>query len=150
MATHSSVLAWRIPGTGELGGLPSMGSHRVGHDWSNLAEAAVTMTYMRDAKRDTNVKNSLLDSVGEGKGGIIWENSIKTYIIICVTDHQSRFDAWDRVLSVGALEWPWVMWWGGRWEGGSGWGTHVHPWLIHVNVWQKPLQYCKVINLQLK
>ena len=42
------------------------------------------------------------------------------------------------------------MRWGGRWEGGSGWGTHVHPWLIHVNVWQKPLQYCKVISLQLK
>ena len=40
MATHSSVLALRIPGTGEPGGLPSMGSHRVGHDWSNLAEAA--------------------------------------------------------------------------------------------------------------
>ena len=38
---------------------------------------------------------------------------------------------------------------GGRWEGGSGWGTHVNPWLIHVNVWQKPLQYCKVISLQL-
>ena len=37
---------------------------------------------------------------------------------------------------------------GGRWEGGSGWGTHVNPWLIHVNVWQKPLQYCKVISLQ--
>ena len=37
MATHSSVLAWRIPGTGEPDGLPSMGSHRVGHDWSNLA-----------------------------------------------------------------------------------------------------------------
>ena len=35
-------------------------------------------------------------------------------------------------------------------EGGSGWGTHVHPWLIHVNVWQKPPQYFKVINLQLK
>ena len=40
MATHSSVLAWRIPGTGEFGGLPSMGSHRVGHDWSHLAAAA--------------------------------------------------------------------------------------------------------------
>ena len=40
MATHSSVLAWRIPGTGEPGGLLSMGSHRVGHDWSNLAAAA--------------------------------------------------------------------------------------------------------------
>ena len=34
--------------------------------------------------------------------------------------------------------------------GGSGWGTHVHPWLIHVDVWQKPLQYYKVIGLQLK
>ena len=40
MATHSSVLAWRIPGMEEPGGLPSMGSHRVGHDWSNLAAAA--------------------------------------------------------------------------------------------------------------
>ena len=40
MATHSSVLAWRIPGTGELGGLPSMGSNRVRHNWSNLAAAA--------------------------------------------------------------------------------------------------------------
>ena len=40
MATHSSILAWRIPGTGEPGGPPSMGSHRVGHDWSDLAAAA--------------------------------------------------------------------------------------------------------------
>ena len=40
MATHSSVLAWRIPGTGSLMGLPSMGLHRVGHDWSDLAAAA--------------------------------------------------------------------------------------------------------------
>ena len=40
METHSSILAWRIPGMGEPGGLPSMGSHRVGHDWSNLAAAA--------------------------------------------------------------------------------------------------------------
>ena len=49
-----------------------------------------------------------------------------------------------QVLRVGALGRP-----GGRWEGGSGWGTHVNPWLIHVNVWQKPLQYCKLISLQL-
>ena len=40
MATHSSVLAWRIPGVGEPGGLPSMGLHRVRHDWSDLAAAA--------------------------------------------------------------------------------------------------------------
>ena len=54
-----------------------------------------------------------------------------------------------QVLGAGALGWPRGMGKGGRWEGGSGWGTYVHPWLIHVNVWQKPLQYCKIISLQL-
>ena len=43
MATHSSVLAWRIPGTAEPGGLPSMGSHRVRHDRSDLAAAAASL-----------------------------------------------------------------------------------------------------------
>ena len=54
-----------------------------------------------------------------------------------------------QVLGAGALGRPRVIRWGGRLEGGSGWGTHVNPWLIHVNVWQKPLQYCKVISLKL-
>ena len=40
LATNSSVLAWRIPGTGEPGGLPSMGSHRVGHDWSDSSSSS--------------------------------------------------------------------------------------------------------------
>ena len=43
MATHSSILAWRIPGMGEPDGLPSMGSHRVGHNWSDLAAAAAAL-----------------------------------------------------------------------------------------------------------
>ena len=54
-----------------------------------------------------------------------------------------------QVLRAGALGRPRGIGWRGRWEGGSGWGTHVNLWLIHVNVWQKPLQYCKVISLQL-
>ena len=54
-----------------------------------------------------------------------------------------------QVLRAGALGCPRGMGWGGRREGGLGWGTHVNPWLIHVNVWQKPLQYYKVISLQL-
>ena len=54
-----------------------------------------------------------------------------------------------QVLGAGVLGRPRGMGWGGRWEGGSGWGTHVNPWLIHINVWQKSLQYCKVISLQL-
>ena len=55
-----------------------------------------------------------------------------------------------QVFRAGTLGRPRGIGWGGMWEGGSGWGTHVNPWLIHVNVWQKPLQYCKVISLQLK
>ena len=77
------------------------------------------------------------------------ENSIKTCILSRVKQstspgwmHETRTRAWctgktqrDRVeREVG---------------GGSEWGTHVNPWLIHVHVWQKPLQYCKVISLQL-
>ena len=54
-----------------------------------------------------------------------------------------------QVLGPGALGRPRGIGRRGSWEGGSGWGTHVNPWLIHVNVWQKPLQYCKVISLQL-
>ena len=72
---------------------------------------------------------------------------------------QVYYQGWNRspaqvgcmrqVRGAGALGRPRGMGWRGRWEGGSGWGTHVDPWLIHVNVWQKPLQYCKVISLQL-
>ena len=54
-----------------------------------------------------------------------------------------------QVLRAGALGRPRGIGWGGRWEGGPGWGTHVNLWLIHANVWQKPLQYCKVISFQL-
>ena len=61
----------------------------------------------------------------------------------------AHFGCMRQVLWAGALGRPRGMEWGERWEGGSGWGIHVNPWLIHVNVFQKPLQYCKVISLQL-
>ena len=54
-----------------------------------------------------------------------------------------------QVLGPGALGRPRGIGWRGRWEGGLGWGIHVTPWLIHVNVWQNPLQCCEVIRLQL-
>ena len=53
MATHSSVLAWRIPGTGEPGGLRSMGSHRVRHDWSDLAVAVAALLKPQVMERAT-------------------------------------------------------------------------------------------------
>ena len=49
---------------------------------------------MQNRKRDTDVQNRLLDSVGEGKGGMFWENSM--YIIYGETGHQPRWDAWDK------------------------------------------------------
>ena len=56
MATHSSVLAWRIPRMAEPGGLPSLGSHRVGHDWSNLAAAAIMLfeTFLLQVQNTTS------------------------------------------------------------------------------------------------
>ena len=76
MATHSSVLAWRIPGTGEPGRLPSMGSHRVGHDWSDLAAAAAGKVggrgwdgWMASLTQRTWIwANS---RVGEGQGSLV-------------------------------------------------------------------------------
>ena len=48
-----------------------------------------------------------------------------------------------QALGPGALGKPRGIGWRGMWEGGSGWGTHVNPWLLHFNVWQNPLQYKK-------
>ena len=92
--------------------------------------------YVRQQKRHRCIEQSFglcgrrrgWDDLGE------WHWNM--YIIICETNHQSRFDAWYRVLRAGALGWPRGTVWGGRWEGSSGWGTHVHPWWIHVNVRQ--------------
>ena len=75
MATHSSVLAWRIPGVGEPGGLPSMGSHRVGHNWSNLAAAAAVIMRRLPSEWTTSVllcwvRSSVFPSP---HWGIIWQ-----------------------------------------------------------------------------
>ena len=64
MATHSSVLAWRIPGTGEPAGLPSMGSHRVEHDWSDLAAAAAA-TPLHLCGSENVMRDSSLPFVGQ-------------------------------------------------------------------------------------
>ena len=58
MATHSSILAWRITGTEEPGGLPSKGLHRVGHDWSDLAAAAAAYNlYSNNLQIILNIQN---------------------------------------------------------------------------------------------
>ena len=96
---------------------------------------------MQNRKRDTDVQNRLLDSVGEGEGGMFQENSIETGILSIVKQITSPGGMHE--ISAGA-------WCTGKTQrnlverevgGGSGWGIHVTPWLIHVNVGQNPLQY---------
>ena len=103
---------------------------------------------MQNRKRDRDVQNRLLDSVGEGECGMFQENSIKTCILSRVRS-PAQVGCKSQVLGPGALGRPRGIRWRGRWEWCWDGRIHVTPWLIHVNVWQKPLQYCKVISLQL-
>ena len=88
---------------------------------------------MRDSKRDTEIKNRLLDSVGDGEGGMIWEKHQNMYIIICETDNQSKLDAWNRALKAGALGQPegWDGEGGGRGiqDGGH---MYTHGWFMSM------------------
>ena len=104
---------------------------------------------MQNRVRDTDVQNRLWT---------LWEKARVGCFERTASNHV-YYQGWNRspaqvgcmrqVLRAGALGRPRGTGWGGRWKGGLGWGTHVNPWLIHVNVWQKPLQYYKVISLQL-
>ena len=86
MATHSSVLAWRIPGMAEPGGLPCLGSHRVGHDWRDLAVAAAYICELPDVqagfKKAEEPEIKLSTFAGSSKK---WESSIKIYISALLT-----------------------------------------------------------------
>ena len=94
MATHSSVLAWKIQGIGSLVGCCLWGHTESDNDWSDVAAAMILV-------------------------------------------------AGYRKLGAGALGWPRGMVWGGRWEGCSGWRTRVHPWWMHVDVWQNQYNIVK-------
>ena len=63
---------------------------------------------------------------------------------------QSRFDARYWMLGAGALERPRGMVWGGRREEGSGWGTHVHLWQIHFDIWQNQYNIVKLNKIKKK
>ena len=91
---------------------------------------------MQNRKRDTDVQNRLLDSVGEDEGVMFRENSIERSILSRVK--QITSPGWMHETSAEG-------WCTGKTQrdgmekevgGGSGWGTHVNPWLIHINVWK--------------
>ena len=89
-------------------------------------------------------------TLGEGKGGMFQENSIEICILSRVKQITSpgwMHETSSRTWCTGKTQRDWVD---REVGGGIGMGAHVNLWLIYVNVWQKPLQYCKVISLQLK
>ena len=91
--------------------------------------------YARQQKRHRCVERTL-DSEGEREGGMIWGNGIETCILSYVKRIASPGSMHDTGCS-GLVHWDDPEGWyreGGREEGGSGWGTRVHPWWIHVNV----------------
>ena len=195
MATQSSTLAWKLPGTGEPDRLQSMGSHGVGHDWSDLAAAAAIYVLIREycfSMRPKQLHNfcfwkplqksssgifqipfSLVQETTHGQVSVRYRRLTvlllrrfrvqKTVLYICVsfavshtglshwnmyniiyeTNRQSRFDAWNWMLGAGALGWLRGMVRGRRREGGSGWGTRVYLWRIHVDVWQNQYNIVK-------
>ena len=98
---------------------------------------------MRDSKRDTDVQNSLLDSAGEGEGGMIWENGIET----CIISYKKEISSLCSMQGTGCLglvHWDDPEgWYGEVVEGWSGWVTRVHPRWIHVDVWQNQYNIVK-------
>ena len=93
---------------------------------------------MRDSKRDTDVQNSLLDSVGEGKGAMIWENDIETCILL--------YMKW--IASLGSMHETGCS--GQVVGGGFTMGSTRIPVAGSWQCMAKPLQYCKVISFRLK
>ena len=78
---------------------------------------------MQNRERDTDVQNRILDSVGEGEGGMFRENSIET----CMLSRVKQITSPGWMHETSALGRPRGIGWSGRWEGGSGWGILVNP-----------------------
>ena len=100
MAPHSSVLAWRIPGMGEPGGLPSMGSHRVGHDWSDLAAAAVVFCLWMYLILFTN--HQLMNIWIISRFGLLWKVLLLTFAYISLCGDRLSFFQWAFPASLAA------------------------------------------------
>ena len=120
------------------------------HCWSAIPQykmflvLILTITlYARQQKRHRCIEQSF-GLCGRGRGwNDLGEWHWNMYNIIWETNHQSRFDAWYWMLGAGSLGRPRGMVWGRRREGGSGWRACVHPWWIHVDVWQNQYNIVK-------
>ena len=130
MATHSSVLAWRIPGTGEPGGLTSMGLHRARHDWSDLAAAAFVERTDAEAEvpilSPPDAKNWLIGK--DPDAGKDWRYKEKGMT-------EDKMFGWHHWLSGHEFEQAWEWWWTGNTGMLQPMGllTVRHNWAIELN-----------------
>ena len=109
----------------------------------------VTVTLYAKQKKRHRCTEQTFGLCGRRRGWDDLRDSIKTCILSSVKQIASpgwMHETSPRGWCTGMTQRDGMGW---RSEGCSGWGTHANPWLIHVNLWQKPLQYCKVISLQL-
>ena len=113
MAPHSGVLAWRIPGTREPGGLASMGSHRVGHYWSDLAAAAAEWINSRISEaeeRSSELEDKMVEIISEEQNKVkgmkrtedslrdLWDNIKHTNIqIIGVPEEEEKKKGYEKI-----------------------------------------------------
>ena len=153
MATPSSILAWRIPGTRAWwAAIYGVTQNRTWLMWLSsscrtimgVSQVALVVTLSARQQKRHRCIEQFFGLCGRGR---VWDDlgewHRNMYNIIYEMNRQSRFDAWYRMLGAGALGWPRGMVWGRRWEWGSGWGTCVYPWWIHVDVWQNQYNIVK-------
>ena len=108
-------------------------------------------TYLQGSSGNTHIENRLADTAGEGAGGTNWESSVETHTL----PHVKQITSGDLQYDSGSSNWCSVTTERGRmgWEVGGRFkreATYAYLWLIHVDVWQRPIQYCKAIIIQLK
>ena len=119
MATHSSVLAWRVPGTGEPGGLPSMGSHRVRHDWSNLAAVAAAAYRSKPKFKPVTPQGCEIETLRITNHG----QPTRLYFLSC---HQLNTVISLLCFCTVSEVLPWLLWW----------STPDHAFLVwHCLIW---------------
>ena len=107
----------------------------------------VTMTLYTREQKSHRYKKQTFEFCGRRQGWAdLREQHWSMYITIFEIDDQSKFDVWNRALKAGALGQPRGMVWGGRREEGSGWGTRVYLWRIHVDIWQNQYNIVKFKN----
>ena len=117
MATHSSVLAWRIPGTGGPHALPSMGSHRVRHDWNDLVVAASLFYRWGNRFKEAISNLSKVTAVEKYKTEIlIWVFKNSSQISAAISCHSTRLPSWPSEFAVSEWLFPFPVFLKVKWK----------------------------------